>query len=108
MTKREKVLQGLKECTCEGAGECGFEPNDNPKCPYSASTDNCARDMMLDALELLKDPDRVKIVRCEDCECWTANNDEEGDNSGVCTNFGHSITTDGTWFCADGKERDEG
>ena len=104
MTKLEKVLQGLKECTCKGVGECGFEPNDNPKCPYSASTDNCARDMMLDALKLLKDPDRVKIVRCEDCEYWER---DEGYDEGKC-NRGRRKDTYGLWFCAGGKERYEG
>lgn len=56
------------------------------------------------AIKRLEDPDRLKVVRCSDCRFWKANNTEEGDDSGTCTDGicdGH--TTDAYWYCADGE-----
>lgn len=67
-----------------------------------------AFDMAIETLEKLKDPDRVKVVRCENCRFWHPNNAEEGDCSGVCHNiYSPGYTTDMTWFCADGERVEE-
>ena len=50
--------------------------------------------------------DAVPVVRCKDCGYFQANNAEEGDWSGRCTNVYvpmNGTTVDGWWFCADGK-----
>lgn len=50
--------------------------------------------------------DAVQVVRCKDCGYFQANNAEEGDWSGRCTNVYvpmNGMTVDGWWFCADGK-----
>ena len=63
-------------------------------------------DMLRDALELLKDGDRVKVVRCADCRYWEPENAEKGDYSGYCKrSFGicYGQVTDASWFCADGE-----
>ena len=53
-----------------------------------------------------KDADMIRVVRCKDCGYFQANNAEEGDWSGRCTNIYlpmNRMTVDGWWFCADGK-----
>ena len=65
-----------------------------------------------DALELLKAQERdlIRVVRCKDCGYFQANNAEEGDWSGRCTNVYvpmNGMTVDGWWFCADGERRDD-
>ena len=50
--------------------------------------------------------DAVRVVRCKDCWYFQANNAEEGDWSGCCTNAYlpmNGTTVDGWWFCADGR-----
>lgn len=52
------------------------------------------------------DLDRVKVVRCRDCESWWPDTNEENCSSGFCRNqFGvcGGQTTDMNWFCADGE-----
>ena len=51
----------------------------------------------------------VEVVRCEDCEYWTANNAEEGDWSGKCRKYMgmcEGETTQGYDFCSDGERRE--
>lgn len=65
-----------------------------------------AFDMAVKALEKQDDPDRVKVVRCRDCESWWPDTNEENCSSGFCRNqFGvcGGQTTDMNWFCADGE-----
>ncbi len=94
---REKVINGLEEClsaSCRGF-KLGIY------CPMSDEVWNNVRD----ALALLK---ANEPIRCKDCTYFVANNAEEGDWSGRCTNIYlpmNGITVDGWWFCADGARR---
>lgn len=66
-------------------------------------------DVVSEARKQLEDPDRVRVVRCRDCESWWPDTNEENCSSGLCRNqFGvcGGQTTDMNWFCADG-EREE-
>lgn len=122
MPDLRKVLDGLEHCA-------RMKPCD--KCPYDQDCKKTPRNnaVMADALtllrdqnskiielkkererlrgyalELLNDPNRVKVVRCGDCRFWKANNAEEGDASGTCMNgYSPAATTDMNWFCADGE-----
>lgn len=65
-------------------------------------------DLMKDALQLMSDPDRVRVVRCSDCRFWEPENAEEGDSYGRCRNDYapcQNQQTDMNWFCADGGRR---
>ena len=56
-------------------------------------------------IEKIPSVDAVPVVRCKDCGYFQANNAEEGDWSGRCTNVYlpmNGTTVDGWWFCADG------
>ena len=67
-------------------------------------------DLMKDALQLMADPDRVRVVRCSDCRFWEPENAEEGDSYGYCQKpWGtcKSQQTDMNWFCADGERSDD-
>lgn len=100
MPDREKVIQWLEACSV------GCEEG----CPYEydglVHKIECKADLMRDALELLKeheDPDRLKVVRCEDCAYWEPDGtDGEGhcrDEYGPCNGEQTSMT----FFCADGE-----
>lgn len=61
-----------------------------------------SQQLVLDALSLLKDPDRIKVTRCKDCSFFEPSNAEEGDNSGYCRNDYapcQNQTVDAWWFC---------
>ncbi len=97
MPDREKVLIGLEHCS-RGVIGC----ND---CIYRRDF-GCRAQLAADALELLKeheDPDRLKVVRCEDCAYWEPDGtDGEGhcrDEYGPCNGEQTSMT----FFCADGE-----
>ena len=63
-------------------------------------------DLMKDALQLMSDPDRVRVVRCSDCRFWKPENAEEGDSYGRCRNDYapcQNQQTEMNWFCADGE-----
>ena len=58
------------------------------------------------AVKTIQPVDAVPVVRCKDCGYFQANNAEEVDWSGRCTNVYvpmNGMTVDGWWFCADGK-----
>ena len=104
MADLEKVIRGLEVCKTapELKEECAG-------CPYDDGQDDCIARMAADALELLSDPDRVRVVRCSDCRFWEPENAEEGDSYGRCRNDYapcQNQQTDMNWFCADG-EREE-
>ena len=55
------------------------------------------------------DLDRVRVVRCLECQYWKPENAEESDTSGRCQNrYGvcEGQTTDMIWYCADGERND--
>ena len=87
MADREKVIKGLEYCTgnhlCSG---CGYYDPDNAR---------CQKDLMRDALELLKE--QKAIVRCKDCRYLN-------EDSGICV-IGIMHGYRDTWFCAYGKRR---
>lgn len=90
MTEREKVIEGLEKVWDA----------------FNHMEHELYADYVYDALELLKDGDRVKVVRCADCRYWEPENAEEGDYSGHCRrSFGicYGQITDASWFCADGE-----
>ena len=66
-----------------------------------------------DAIELLKNANRVKVVRCSDCRFWEPPTDIEADDgctAGHCrNNYGpcQNQQTDMTWFCADCERVEE-
>ena len=101
MTEREKVIYSIERCIChvpDACRDCAYDAGH----PYN----ECVEMMLRDALELLKDGDRVKVVRCADCRYWEPENAEEGDYSGHCKrSFGifYGQITDASWFCADGE-----
>ena len=64
--------------------------NDNPK-------NKKAYDM---AIELLEDPDVVKVVRCKDCD-----RAKETSLGYICTNISASVTSDGNGYCHNGRRR---
>ena len=60
MADREKVIQGLN---AHKNGDC------TENCPYySDDEDGCLRNLIDDALELLKE--QAEIVRCKDCKYY--------------------------------------
>ena len=66
-------------------------------------------DLMKDALQLMADPDRVRVVRCSGCRFWEPPTDIEaydGSTAGRCRNDYapcQNQQTDMDWFCADGE-----
>ena len=105
MTKVEKTVKGLRFCIANGA--CN-----KSECPYLEECYNVKADstpvvpVMRDALMLLDDGDRLKVVRCHDCIHWKPSNAEEGDSSGKCRRyFGmcENATTDAMCFCSEGE-----
>ena len=60
MTDREKVVKGLEVCT---------QPSSCRKCPYwrvyDSTIEQCAKELMLDALELLKEQEPLEPTRVE-------------------------------------------
>ena len=58
----------------------------------------------------LKDPDRIKVVRCKDCRYFEPSNAEEGDNSGYCRNDYapcQNQTVDAWWYCGSAERVSE-
>ena len=58
----------------------------------------------------LKDPDRIKVVRCKDCRYFEPSNAEEGDNSGYCRNDYapcQNQTVDAWWYCGSAERGSE-
>lgn len=103
MDKRGKVVTGVEFCANDDY-DC-----ENEGCPYNdLYGKGCIGRMMLDAYELLKDPDLVKVVRCQDCRHWEPENAEEGDLSGHCRNNYAPCQNQQTymnWFCWDGERK---
>ena len=63
-----------------------------------------------DILNMLKDPDRIKVTRCKDCRYFEPSNAEEGDNSGYCRNDYapcQNQTVDAWWFCGSAERVSE-
>lgn len=99
MPDLEKVIKGLECCILR-------DPDDHARCSQCSYESNCVNRLKMDALELLNDPDRVRVVRCRDCRFWEPENAEEGDSYGYCQKpWGtcKSRQTDMNWFCADGE-----
>lgn len=103
----EKVIYSIERCIChvpDACRDCAYDAGH----PYN----ECVEMLLRDALELLSDPDRVKVVRCRDCVEWEAPTKAEqadGETFGHCRcRFGNCYgqLTDMNWFCADG-EREE-
>jgi len=70
----------------------------------------CSWDDAMNIVEELPAVAAAPVVRCKDCGYFQANNAEEGDWSGRCTNVYvpmNGMTVDGWWFCADGKRRED-
>jgi hypothetical protein len=105
MSEREKVIKGLECCILR-------DPDDHARCSQCSYESNCVNRLKMDALELLKDPDRVRVVRCSDCRFWEPPTDieaDDGSTAGRCRNDYapcQNQQTDMNWFCADG-EREE-
>lgn len=94
MPDLEKVIYSIERCICHVPDAC-------QDCAYDAGHpyNECVELLLKDALELLKDPDQVKVVRCRDCKhskrmCqpW---------NDLICDKHGGANLPD--WFCADGE-----
>lgn len=99
MADLEKVIRGLECCILR-------DPDDHARCSQCPYESNCVNRLKMDALELLSDPDRVRVVRCSDCRFWEPENAEEGDSYGRCRNDYapcQNQQTDMNWFCADGE-----
>lgn len=105
MSEREKVIKGLECCILR-------DQDDHARCSQCSYESNCVNRLKMDALELLSDPDRVRVVRCSDCRFWEPPTDIEADDGstmGHCRNDYapcQNQQTDMNWFCADG-EREE-
>lgn len=104
MTKLEKVISGLRHCERISCNNCPYAGQDEDgRSPYKT----CKQlEMLGDALAMLKDPDRLKVVRCGGCRFWKPGNAEEGDSSGKCRRyFGmcENATTDAMCFCSEGE-----
>ena len=106
MPDLEKVIRGLEE-----AKEYFRECRSNASLGSKAENHFWELQSAIgDAAERLKDPDRVKVCRCENCVGWEAppeNEQMDGNTTGFCRYkygacYGHE--TDMTWFCADGEE----
>lgn len=104
MTEIEKVKKGLDLCLTGESFAC-------KDCPYYAECKEAVgigpSPLRRDALKLLKDPDRIKAVRCKDCRYFEPSNAEEGDNSGYCRNDYapcQNQTVDAWWFCGSGRK----
>lgn len=101
MPDLKKVIYSIERCTChipDACRDCAYDAGH----PYN----ECVELLLKDALELLKDPDRVRVVRCSDCRFWEPENAEEGDAYGRCRNDYapcQNQQTDMNWFCADGE-----
>lgn len=102
MTEREKAIRGLECCILR-------DPDDHARCSQCPYESNCVNRLKMDALELLSDPDRVRVVRCRDCVEWEAPTKAEqadGETFGRCRCcFGNCCgqLTDMNWYCADGE-----
>ena len=90
MPDREKVIKAIDDCV--------FHKTDCVGCSYDGcffEHGDCKRDLLADALELLKEQEAV--VRCKDCKHYMTIH---------CTCDGCCISPD--WFCADGKRKEGG
>lgn len=115
----EKVLKGLECCTKLGCHHgCEYKPNG-----YSAMT--CRQELETDALELLKEQDRLlgkqqkgidklqadyallrhkflektQIVRCKDCKHF------EPDGVYTMCYRHNGLSPNADWYCADGERK---
>ena len=110
---REKVIKGLDICANGNGCKDGIP---NPLCPYSSEVGCDLNQILLDALELLKEQEKQKffvdengkitplpvVVRCKECkygEPW-------GVLIGCGITKGFGITHKPDWFCADGEKSD--
>ena len=93
MPDREKTIKSIEDCV--------YQKIDCVDCRYDGCVfkhGDCKRDLLADALELLKEQEA--IVRCKDCkkrnswECWQYF-------------FGRFNIPD-EWFCADGEKDGDG
>lgn len=122
MVDVEKVKTGLRICSDTKKFALGCN-----ECPYLNEV-LCVSSLASDAAELialleeriaivqesmetlekrLKDPDRIKVIRCADCAWWESNNAEEGDTSGYCRKNAEceNALTDMTFFCGSADRR---
>ena len=101
MPDLKSVLYSIERCTChvpDACRDCAYDAGH----PYR----ECVDMMLGDVQALLKDPDRVRVVRCSDCRFWEPENAEEGDSYGRCRNDYapcQNQQTDMNWYCADGE-----
>lgn len=75
-------------------------------CPLTEECKGLSNAAMARAAKLLKDGNRVRVVRCAECHYWEPENNEEFATSGHCRrSFGicYGQITDASWFCADGE-----
>ena len=81
---------------------CGMDERPDT-CPCDFYYGNgCVWNIATEAIAMLKDPDRIKAVRCKDCRYFEPCNAEEGDCSGHCRNYYapcQNQTVDAWWFC---------
>ena len=98
----KKVIKGLECCLNTG----GFEEC-KENCPYFSKKlglSVCSENMRRDALSLLKDPNRVKVVRCGNCRYWEPPAKEEvedGCTYGRCRSTGAGADVND--FCSSGE-----
>ena len=93
MDKLDKVIKSIEDCV--------FQKIDCVDCLYDGCVfehGNCKRDLLADALELLKE--KPQIVRCKDCRF-----SEQGFGNAVwCKRY--KLASYEKWFCADGELAD--
>ena len=101
MTKLEKVISGLWHCERISCNNCPYAGHDDEeRSPYRT----CKQmEMFGDALAMLKDPDRLKVVRCGGCRFWKHGNAGQGGKCGRFFGVCEGATTNETWFCSDGE-----
>ena len=105
MTYKEKVIKGLEEISDYLFGVYHYS-----KDREEINKAKDWRDVVEDAIALLKNPDRIKVTRCKDCRFFEPCNVEEGDNSGHCRNDCapcQNQTVDAWWFCGSAERVSE-
>ena len=100
MNEREKVIQALENCTAEiKCRDCPWD-----ECEGQHEHVELPKGLALKAMRLLKDPDRVKVVRCGDCRYWeppTKEEVEDGCTYGRCRSTGAGADVND--FCSSGE-----
>ena len=102
MPDREKVIKAIEDCA--------FHKNDCVDCYYDGCVfehGDCRRDMLADALSMLKE--QPEIVRCKDCRWGERSRNGKGEEMIFCYN-GDTGIEDGylhepDWFCAEGERK---